>query len=745
MSETNNSLDMSKLTNLADAKVLYDDLRGRVEEKADKVANATNGNFAGLDANGNLVDSGKKASDFLTEHQDISGKVDKEAGKGLSTNDYTDEEKLKNANNASAISDLNRAMEQVDDLTKDADVTGDIVTFEDGAEDVPLKLLKIGFDPVQDLHGYDHPWPGGGGKNYIPLTIDRLKAVNTDGTWNGNVFTYKNVVFTINVDADDNVTGINANGQASANSAFLLAISYASTDLKNAITGKTIIYSGCPGNGSSSTYSLYGYRVGENGANARDVGSGTEFIFSGETAGWNLAIAIQSGYNAQNLLFKPMIRLATETDDTFAPYSNICPITGRTGVEVTRTGKNLAKYCPESNFDSSSFDYSSNVADNIYATKNDSSGGKFYATFEADIVEGEEYIFSFATCFTSQLRIYLYKDRIWGTSAGTLLATRDGTTFISYYTGHVIVGLYSNIAVGAVAYTTGFTMRLASDKDDTYEPYAGSVYPITFPSEAGTVYGGELTVNRDGTGDLVVDRKTIIFDGVTSGKKVTNTGSRASSDPYNFYIILHDGYLFGGTARWVTKAEMLAKGMVYSHGPIEDDILQAFIFRAYVGGGGTVLQPRLFFPLDEGIDTIDKCNTWLAEQYANGTPAQYIYPLATHITYTLTTEQVRTLLGLNHIWTNDGDIEQLTYYLNKPINTDVQELREQIVAVQNSIVAPVLSDMIADTALVANDFRIVRGTLYKITSAISSGGTLTPGTNCIATSLGEQLTALLNA
>ena len=45
--------------------------------KTDKVANATNGNFAALDANGNLTDSGSKASDFLTTHQDISGKADK--------------------------------------------------------------------------------------------------------------------------------------------------------------------------------------------------------------------------------------------------------------------------------------------------------------------------------------------------------------------------------------------------------------------------------------------------------------------------------------------------------------------------------------------------------------------------------------------------------------------------------------------------------------------------------------------
>ena len=48
-----------------------------ISGKADKVTSATNGNFAGLDANGNLTDSGSKASDFLTSHQDISGKADK--------------------------------------------------------------------------------------------------------------------------------------------------------------------------------------------------------------------------------------------------------------------------------------------------------------------------------------------------------------------------------------------------------------------------------------------------------------------------------------------------------------------------------------------------------------------------------------------------------------------------------------------------------------------------------------------
>lgn len=52
------------------------DVNTNLAKKADKVANATNGHFAGLDANGNLTDSGKKASDFVAA----------EAGKRLMTN-----------------------------------------------------------------------------------------------------------------------------------------------------------------------------------------------------------------------------------------------------------------------------------------------------------------------------------------------------------------------------------------------------------------------------------------------------------------------------------------------------------------------------------------------------------------------------------------------------------------------------------------------------------------------------------
>ena len=52
----------AELKNLADVS----DILTAIGKKADKVEGATAGNFASLDADGNLVDSGKKASDFAT-------------------------------------------------------------------------------------------------------------------------------------------------------------------------------------------------------------------------------------------------------------------------------------------------------------------------------------------------------------------------------------------------------------------------------------------------------------------------------------------------------------------------------------------------------------------------------------------------------------------------------------------------------------------------------------------------------
>lgn len=52
-----------------------------VSGKADKVSGATNGNFAGLDGNGNLTDSGKKAGDFAaSSHNQASNTINAMTG-----------------------------------------------------------------------------------------------------------------------------------------------------------------------------------------------------------------------------------------------------------------------------------------------------------------------------------------------------------------------------------------------------------------------------------------------------------------------------------------------------------------------------------------------------------------------------------------------------------------------------------------------------------------------------------------
>lgn len=67
-------MDSSGVVDLGTVVTQHQDISG----KADKDDDAVTGNFAEFDANGNPVDSGHKHSDYLTAHQDISGKADKD-------------------------------------------------------------------------------------------------------------------------------------------------------------------------------------------------------------------------------------------------------------------------------------------------------------------------------------------------------------------------------------------------------------------------------------------------------------------------------------------------------------------------------------------------------------------------------------------------------------------------------------------------------------------------------------------
>lgn len=190
--------------------------------------------------------------------------------------------------------------------------SGSIASITDGAEDMPVQTLKVGIEPVQDLHSYDAPWPAGGGKNL-------LNAPDITLTEAGTVYS----------------------------GAISLAAGTYTLSSSNTTVSVTV--------GETSGVMPLTFTCAE-------AISSIEITASGEGTFNNLQI--ESGSSAT----------------TYAPYSNICPISGWTGVTVTRTGEDQG----------------------------------------------------------------------------------DSTT-----------------------------------------------YHITFPTEAGTVYGGQLTVQDDGTGELVVDRAVI--------------------------------------------------------------------------------------------------------------------------------------------------------------------------------------------------------------------------------------------
>ena len=61
---------------------------------------------------------------------------------------------------------------------------------------------------------------------------------------------------------------------------------------------------------------------------------------------------------------------------------------------------------------------------------------------------------------------------------------------------------------------------------------------------------------------------------------------------------------------------------------------------------------------------------------------------------------------------------------------------------ENALTPYAADGMTAPDNITAGEFFLAEGILYKATANISSGGTITPGTNATATTIAEQLTAL---
>lgn len=181
--------------------------------------------------------------------------------------------------------------------------SGSVVTFD--AIAAPLRQLSVAVEPVQNLNGYDSPWPAGGGVNICPPIAD--------GWVNGYVTT------------DGSVNPDTTNGEKT--SPFIkveeeLAYSFSYN------------LSGTP---SSDYWSAIGWYDENNTFLRRDAGNtGSNYTVRMATAPSGAAYARVS-FRTYNMA--DWVQFEQSSSFTsYAPYSNICPITGWDSVKVYHSG-----------------------------------------------------------------------------------------------------------------------------------------------------------------------------------------------------------------------------------------------------------------------------------------------------------------------------------------------------------------------------------------------------------------------
>lgn len=193
------------------------------------------------------------------------------------------------------------------------EASGAVASFADGASaelakciaEIVPKQAGTGTpspDNVRTISGYTAVKVDVAGKNLLPTSLATMKSINTAGTWNGNKYTILGVEYTVLSDETGNIIGINANGLSSGNADLSIVSSFTAPE--------NCKMTGCPTGGGANKYQFY------LSGNVGDYGSGAN-ISSGATG--RPYLRIFNGYNANNLMFYPMIRKATDSEG-FEPY-----------------------------------------------------------------------------------------------------------------------------------------------------------------------------------------------------------------------------------------------------------------------------------------------------------------------------------------------------------------------------------------------------------------------------------------
>ena len=498
------------------------------------------------------------------------------------------------------VAELKDVFEQLqDNVIVDSAGPSPIVSIADGADCMPMRSVEVAIEPVQDLHGYDSPWPAGGGVNCLP-------PMNA-GTQNG-----------VKIDVADDGT-ITINGTASTDTYF---DKYFDASFSQ---GKQIYL--CGFNPSAGDSRLTVFLIGTAG-NAQVNLSSANAVYSVASndnviSRWRLRVP--SGVTFTNFVCKPMLQIGGSAPTSYSPYSNVCPITGWTGAKVTRTGINIWDEDWENGV------YTDGIKTNsIYYVRNKNL---------IPVRPNTTYYYKTPTntgrvLFFDVDKTYISTSNAFGNATFT---TPENCYYMAFFTSSTTYG--NNVSINYPA------------TDTDYHSYQGQTYEVTFPSEAGTVYGGTLDVVA---GKLVVDRAGFTLTGNEVWHKANTPNSH-----WRFYIT-NDEIATTSQRNAVSNVyKSLTPGETYSG-----------IMGVSQNSSGHIL-----FVCDERYKTEENFRTYLA------TEGVFVsYTLTNPITYQLTPQEIKTLLGVNNVWSDTGNTS-ITY----PADTKMYIDRKITEAVANAL------------------------------------------------------------
>ena len=361
--------------------------------------------------------------------------------------------------------------------------SGAITSFVPDATIDHLLELDVNIEPVQDLHGFDAPWPGGGKVSKCPTF-----ANGTHTLGNGVKITIQNGKITI--DGTPTAAGY---WEESIQPTVIPDDAYITFN-----------------NPVASQYVAIVFRSGSRNAavTVPSLANRTQAIL--DTAIGQTIDALQISFNGQgtfsNFRLSPIVHIGS-TPQPYSQYSNICPISGWDAVGIEAAGVNLL-----------------DVSTAEVGTAWNGSANPARARLVVPIKRNAQYILTMNGTNTL--------DGVFSLLSTTVPpATVGGRTFpYSFNSGendYLVLGFNKT----AISQSDLDALKLQLEPGSSasaYKPYAGNTYTIALGQ---TVYGGTLDVTN---GTLTVDKGFLSFNGSSSnGWSYQTTYGSVSRFNYN--------------------------------------------------------------------------------------------------------------------------------------------------------------------------------------------------------------------